>query len=63
MSDHVKMRVVHVGPKEHHVHHLHAHQWLRTPDSDESVYTRQLGFRAGLFVHHRDRQQRLRQQE
>ncbi|HEX8474951.1 MAG TPA: Ig-like domain-containing protein, partial [Pyrinomonadaceae bacterium] len=38
LNDHVKMRVVHAGPKEHHVHHLHAHQWLRTPDSDNSSY-------------------------
>jgi manganese oxidase len=38
LNDHVKMRVVHAGPKEHHVHHLHAHQWLRTPDSDKSSY-------------------------
>ena len=38
LNDHVKMRVVHAGPKEHHVHHLHAHQWLHTPDSDNSTY-------------------------
>jgi hypothetical protein len=38
LNDHVKMRVVHAGPKEHHVHHLHAHQWLRTPDGDNSSY-------------------------
>ncbi|MDT7687788.1 MAG: manganese oxidase [Acidobacteriota bacterium] len=38
MNDHVKMRVLHAGPKEHHIHHLHAHQWLRTPDDDNSSY-------------------------
>ncbi len=38
LNDHVKMRVVHAGPKEHHIHHLHAHQWLHTPDSDNSTY-------------------------
>ncbi len=38
LSDHVKFRIVHAGPKEHHIHHLHAHQWLHTPDSDESAY-------------------------
>ncbi len=38
LNDHVKMRVVHAGPKEHHIHHLHAHQWLNTPDSDNSSY-------------------------
>jgi hypothetical protein len=38
LNDHVKFRVVHAGPKEHHIHHLHAHQWLRTPDSDKAAY-------------------------
>jgi hypothetical protein len=38
MNDNVKMRVVHAGPKEHHIHHLHAHQWLHTPESDNSTY-------------------------
>jgi hypothetical protein len=38
ISDPVKMRVVHAGPKEHHVHHLHAHQWVQTPDDDNSTY-------------------------
>jgi hypothetical protein len=38
INDHVKMRVVHAGPKEHHIHHLHAHQWMNTPDSDNSSY-------------------------
>ena len=38
IGDAVKMRVVHAGPKEHHIHHLHAHQWLQTPDDDNSTY-------------------------
>jgi hypothetical protein len=38
INDHVKFRVVHAGPKEHHIHHLHAHQWLHTPDDDNSTY-------------------------
>ncbi|HLM57036.1 MAG TPA: carbohydrate-binding protein, partial [Pyrinomonadaceae bacterium] len=38
INDHVKFRVVHAGPKEHHIHHLHAHQWLNTPDDDNSTY-------------------------
>jgi len=38
IGDHVKMRVLHAGPKEHHIHHLHAHQWLQTPDDDNSTY-------------------------
>ncbi|MEO7658159.1 MAG: copper oxidase, partial [Pyrinomonadaceae bacterium] len=37
LNDHVKMRVVTAGT-EHHIHHLHAHQWLNTPDSDNSSY-------------------------
>ena len=38
IGDPVKMRVVHAGAKEHHIHHLHAHQWLQTPDDDNSTY-------------------------
>jgi hypothetical protein len=38
INDHVKMRIVHGGSKEHHIHHLHAHQWLHTPDDDNSTY-------------------------
>jgi len=38
LNDHVKFRVLHAGSKEHHIHHLHAHQWLYTADSDESSY-------------------------
>ena len=38
MNDHVKFRNLHAGPKEHHIFHLHAHQWLHTPNSDNSTY-------------------------
>jgi manganese oxidase len=38
IGDHVKMRISHGGSKEHHIHHLHAHQWLHTPDDDNSTY-------------------------
>jgi hypothetical protein len=38
MSDHVKFRILHTGSGPSHVHHLHAHQWLRSPDSDSSSY-------------------------
>lgn len=38
LGDHTKFRILHGGSKEHHIHHLHAHQWLRTPDSDNSSY-------------------------
>lgn len=37
-GDHVKFRNVHAGPKEHHIFHLHSHQWLFTPNSDNSSY-------------------------
>jgi hypothetical protein len=38
LRDHTKFRVLHAGSKEHHIHHLHAHQWLHSPDSDKSTY-------------------------
>ncbi len=38
MGDHVKFRVLHAGQNITHVHHLHAHQWLHTPNSDQSHY-------------------------
>ena len=38
LDDHVRFRVLHAGSKEHHIHHLHAHQWLFTADSDKSTY-------------------------
>ena len=38
LNDHTRFRVLHAGSKEHHIHHLHAHQWLFTADSDKSTY-------------------------
>jgi manganese oxidase len=40
MGDHVKMRILHAGGTSAatHVHHLHAHQWLRSPNSDDGHY-------------------------
>ena len=38
INDHVKFRNIHAGPKEHHVFHLHSHQWVTTGDSDNSSY-------------------------
>lgn len=38
LGDHVRFRVLHAGAAVHHIHHHHAHQWLRNPDSDESSY-------------------------
>ena len=38
MNDRVKFRNLHAGPKEHHIFHLHAHQWLFNPNEKESNY-------------------------
>ena len=38
MGDHVVFRILHAGANITHVHHQHAHQWLHSPNSDESDY-------------------------
>jgi hypothetical protein len=38
INDHVKIRNIHAGPKEHHIFHLHAHQWMNTPNDSLSNY-------------------------
>jgi hypothetical protein len=38
LNDHVKFRILHGGTAFSHVHHQHAHQWLRTPNNNESTY-------------------------
>lgn len=38
MGDPVRFRNLHAGPKETHVFHLHAHQWLHSPREDGSTY-------------------------
>src|ERR1019366_431050 len=38
LRDHVKFRILHAGPGATHVHHLHAHQWLHSPDNDDGDY-------------------------
>jgi hypothetical protein len=38
MNDHVKFRILHGGRDVSHVHHQHAHQWLQSPNSDQSSY-------------------------
>ena len=38
MNDHVKFRNVHAGPFEHHIFHLHGHQWVFAPQSDKANY-------------------------
>jgi manganese oxidase len=38
VGDRVIFRIVHAGASNTHLHHLHAHQWLHTPNSDASTY-------------------------
>jgi len=40
INDHLKFRILHGGAAAGvtHVHHQHAHQWLQSPNSDESSY-------------------------
>jgi len=38
MNDPVRFRNVHAGPKETHIFHLHAHQWLQSPRDENSLY-------------------------
>jgi hypothetical protein len=38
MNDHVKFRNIHAGPFEHHIFHLHGHQWVFAPQSDKANY-------------------------
>jgi manganese oxidase len=36
--DHTKFRILHAGVDLHHLHHLHAHQWLHSPNSSNGHY-------------------------
>jgi hypothetical protein len=38
LNDRVVIRNLHAGPKEHHVFHLHAHQWLQIQTNPRSPY-------------------------
>jgi hypothetical protein len=38
LGDHTRFRIAHGGSKEHHIHHQHTHQWVHTPDDDNSTY-------------------------
>jgi hypothetical protein len=38
LNDHLKFRNLLAGSDDHHIFHLHAHQWLHTPDGDNSTY-------------------------
>jgi hypothetical protein len=36
--DHTKFRILHGGVDLHHLHHLHAHQWLGSPNTSKGHY-------------------------
>jgi hypothetical protein len=38
LDDHVVFRILHAGANLTHVHHQHAHQWLHSPNDDNSTY-------------------------
>lgn len=38
LGDHTQFRILHAGANITHVHHQHAHQWLHSPNSDDSDY-------------------------
>ncbi|XXX80101.1 copper oxidase [Sorangium sp. So ce134] len=38
LGDPVRIRNLHAGPTETHVFHAHGHQWLRSPNNDDSAY-------------------------
>lgn len=38
LNDHLQFRILSADSALHHVHHQHAHQWLHTPNSDQSAY-------------------------
>ena len=47
ISDHVKFRNLHAGPKEHHIFHLHSHQWQFNPGDPNSNYLDSQGIGPG----------------
>ena len=47
IGDFVKFRNLHAGPKEHHIFHLHNHQWLSNPNDDNSNYNDAQGIGPG----------------
>ena len=38
LKDHTKFRILHGGVDLHHLHHLHAHQWLHSPNTSSGHY-------------------------
>ncbi len=47
IGDFVKFRNMHSGPKEHHIFHLHNHQWLSNPNDDNANYNDAQGLGPG----------------
>ena len=47
MNDRVKFRNINVGPKEHHIFHLHSHQWTFMPNTASSAYLDSQGIGPG----------------
>ncbi|HNK63285.1 MAG TPA: Ig-like domain-containing protein [Anaerolineales bacterium] len=47
MNDHIKFRQLHAGPKEHHIFHLHAHQWQYNWNDPNSNYLDSQGIGPG----------------
>jgi hypothetical protein len=38
LRDHTRFRILHGGSDLHHIHHLHAHQWLHSPNTSSGHY-------------------------
>ena len=47
LNDHIKFRQLHAGPKEHHIFHLHAHQWQYNWNDPNSNYLDSQGIGPG----------------
>ncbi len=47
IGDFTKFRNIHAGPKEHHIFHLHSHQWLFNANDDNSNYLDSQGIGPG----------------
>ena len=60
INDFVKFRNLHTGG-EHHIFHLHNHQWLFNPNDDNSNYLDAQAIGPGSRLHLRDQLRRLRQ--
>jgi len=47
INDRVKYRNLNIGPKEHHIFHLHSHQWTFSPNTEKSAYLDSQGIGPG----------------